>query len=142
MEHDAERLRSGLLDLLDRWSATRGKADDEGVLLERHAVERLHAAWQDLDLAVTASMTATGSSPLMWMSWCPDCAIAHIIKADVSYRGSFSLLARSTAEYLSTLGIREYNIQEDMGIEGLRTSKLRWRPVRMERLYRVRARTT
>lgn len=139
VEHGVEELHGGLLDLFDRWSVTRAKNDNEGALVERLAVERLLAAWQSLDLTVTALYDDELLFAADVQELVPDCAIVHIAKADVSYSGSFALLMRSSAKHLSALGIRELNYQEDMGLEGLRTSKLRWRPVRMVRMYRVRA---
>lgn len=139
VEHDVGQLQGGLLDLFDRWSATRAKTDQVGTFDERRAVERLLAAWQNLNLTVTSIYDGDVLFAAQVHEVVPDCAIAHIAKADVSYWGSFSLLMKTSAEYLSTLGLRELNLQEDLGIEGLRASKLRWRPVRMEEKYRVRA---
>ena len=142
VEHDPEQLKGGLLDLFDRWRANPRQERDEGALDERPIVERLVAAWRSLDLTVTALYDGDLLFAADVMELVPDGAIGHCWKADVSYRGSFSLLQRSSAEYLSALGIRELNIEQDLGLEGLRASKLGWRPLRMLRKYRVRARTT
>lgn len=129
------------MNLFDRWTATRAKNHNSGLLDERRAAERLIAAWPTLDLIGTGVYDGDILFAADVQELAAGCAIGHLSKADVSYRGSFSLLMRSSAEYLSSLGYFELNVEQDLGIQGLRMSKLRWRPVRMVRKYRVRART-
>jgi uncharacterized protein len=107
---------------------------------ERRALGRLIAAWHDLDLVVTGLYDGQRLIAADVQEVLPGSAIGHCQKADISYKGSFPLLVRSSSKHLASLGVRELNIEEDLGIEGLRLSKLRWRPIRMVRKYRVHAR--
>lgn len=66
-------------------------------------------------------------------------ATAHIIieKADASYQGLYPLMNR---EFLSHAWAHtaRVNREEDMGLEGLRKSKLSYRPVGMNEVYRAK----
>lgn len=70
-----------------------------------------------------------------------DVAIGHFIKANTSYRGVTDHLVHMFARYLKTKGVTSINIQQDMGIEGLRAYKLSYRPSRFFRKYTISSQT-
>lgn len=129
-----------LFDLFDRWAVGRANADKPEIVDERRALERLISAWHELDLVVTGLYDRGRLIAADIQETLPSGAIGHCQKADISYKGSFPLLVRSSSKHLASLGVRELNIEEDLGIEGLRLSKLRWRPTGMVRKYRVQTR--
>lgn len=68
-------------------------------------------------------------------------AINHFEKTMIgSYVGVSAYLVWRTAQFLSERGIRFINIEQDLGIPGLRTNKRSYAPVDRLRKYRVRAR--
>ncbi len=83
--------------------------------------------WVGKDL-VAFSMVSPGAK---------DTCIVHIEKADVSYRGSYAVINKLTAETIceDTLWI---NREEDMGIEGLHKAKQSYGPSYMVDKYEVR----
>lgn len=64
----------------------------------------------------------------------PEMAVIHIEKANVDYRGCYTAINQQFAEHAwsDTLYI---NREEDMGIEGLRKSKLSYYPIKMVKKY-------
>ena len=57
-----------------------------------------------------------------------DTLYVHIEKADIRYHGAYQMIVREFAKYACTEEIRYINREDDAGDEGLRKSKLSWRP--------------
>ena len=57
-----------------------------------------------------------------------DTLYVHIEKADVSYHGAYQMIVREFSKYACTDEIGYINREDDAGDEGLRKSKLSWRP--------------
>jgi hypothetical protein len=64
-------------------------------------------------------------------------AMAHFIKADISFRGIYECLNEKVAQYLLSQKVLFWNWQQDLGIEGLRKVKTAYHPVRFLKKYRV-----
>jgi hypothetical protein len=126
-----------LLQLFDRWADSRARTHDE-TADERAAVDRLVRAWKELDSGATALFDGDVVIGLIAFQILGDTALVHYMKGDMSYRGVVPLLVRTACSQLVELGVRELNFEQDLGIAGLRDSKLRWRPVRFVRKYQVR----
>lgn len=63
----------------------------------------------------------------------------HIEKADTTYNGIYQVIARDFPEHAVTPEVMYINREEDVGDEGLRRSKLSYRPCRILTKYTVRA---
>ena len=57
-----------------------------------------------------------------------DTLYVHIEKADIRYHGAYQMIVREYARYACTEGVQYINREDDAGDEGLRKSKLAWRP--------------
>lgn len=66
-----------------------------------------------------------------------DYVINHFFKGDVSYKGVYEFLMRESAILLSDLGFKYLNFQEDLGLPGLRQSKMTYRPISFLKKYYV-----
>ncbi len=66
-----------------------------------------------------------------------DTLYVHIEKADVRYHGAYPMMVREFAKYACTGEIAYINREDDAGDEGLRKSKLSWRPCRLLDKYLV-----
>ena len=65
-------------------------------------------------------------------------AIGSFGKADFRYDGIFSYSEHITAKHLYSLGCKFLNYEQDLGLDGLRKSKLSWKPVRFLKKYKIR----
>jgi uncharacterized protein len=65
--------------------------------------------------------------------WC----LGHFWKADVNYYGIYSYLMCRVAEILSLEGFRYMNIEQDLGIEGLRQAKRFLNPVTLLKKFTI-----
>lgn len=71
----------------------------------------------------------------------PEVFCTHIEKADSSYEGVFPMINRCFARALAAKGYTMVNREEDMGIAGLRRSKLSYYPASMQEKMTLRALT-
>ncbi len=55
-------------------------------------------------------------------------AVGDFLKGDIQYKGIYEFLYQTVANFLKERRIRYYNIEQDLGIEGLRRSKLDYNP--------------
>lgn len=68
-------------------------------------------------------------------------SVGHFMKADLSYRYLFDYIAYHTTKYLNEkYSVKFFNIEQDLGIEGLRTYKERHNPHKFLKKYRLNRR--
>jgi hypothetical protein len=65
-------------------------------------------------------------------------ALGHFWKADVGYDGVYPYLMTQTCCQLKAEGVKYFNIEQDLGLAGLRQAKGHFRPVAMLKKYIVR----
>lgn len=63
--------------------------------------------------------------------------LAHFGKSDRKFNGLASFLEKATAQYMSTLGCKQVNFEEDLGIPGLRKYKMSWKPTGFLKKFRI-----
>lgn len=67
-----------------------------------------------------------------------DTLVVHVEKADTAYKGAYQMIVRLFAEaYASEESVHYINREEDMGLEGLRRSKLAYHPIELLPKYAV-----
>ena len=66
-----------------------------------------------------------------------DTLYVHIEKADIRYHGAYQMIVREFARHACGDGVLYVNREDDAGDEGLRKSKLAWRPCRLLDKYLV-----
>ena len=66
-----------------------------------------------------------------------DTLFVHIEKGDTSYHGAYQMIVNEFARHNVTDGIKYINREEDVGDEGLRTSKLSYHPVALLEKFTV-----
>jgi uncharacterized protein len=64
-------------------------------------------------------------------------SLAHFTKADPKIIGIFEFLYKSMAKDLLNRDCLFFNREQDLGLEGLRTAKLSWRPVKFLKKYTI-----
>ena len=130
------RTRDASLVLFDNWLRGRPITQHDK---ERSAFERaLHFA-PELDLIATGiwsgnRLVSLGILENLNNGW----AIAHFSKADTVFDSDgYAALNRVVCQNLISVGVRFLNIEQDLGLPGLRTSKVRLHPVSFLKKFSV-----
>lgn len=58
-------------------------------------------------------------------------------KADRKYKGAYAVLEQETAKYYFNKGCKYANLEQDLGLPGLRKNKMLWRPNKFLKKYSV-----
>lgn len=69
---------------------------------------------------------------------CGDTLMVHIEKGNTAHTGVYQAISQSFAQYMHQDGVKFINREDDAGDEGLRQSKLSYRPCELLTKYRVR----
>lgn len=114
------------LAVVDRWMSVHDDTNDR--IAERRMIERTTEAWDALGLIggairVEGEIVAISyGSPINANTFG-----VHVEKADTSYEGAFTIINREFAKRIPEQYVY-INREEDLGIEGLRKSKLSYKP--------------
>lgn len=134
----AEARDLDLLAVFDNWAASRASAED--VAAERGAITRLEAIG---DVAPLDVIDVGVGGQVRGFSVIEDVGagvfLVHFEKADRRFKGLPSRLAQAAAQHVVDRGGHSINIEQDLGIAGLRKSKRHERPVAYLRKYIVEA---
>jgi uncharacterized protein len=64
-------------------------------------------------------------------------AETHFVKCDYSYDGGYQILRQELAKALKKIGYKYLNIEQDLGIPGLRFAKEQWNPICYVKKYTI-----
>lgn len=111
------------------WQRRKGDLEDCRESDEQMAIRRVLEAYEELDMLggvilIEDHVAAfTFGSAIDSETFC-----THVEKADAAYEGIFPMINRCFAMMLRDRGFRWVNREEDMGLAGLRRSKLSYHP--------------
>lgn len=123
-------------DLLLNWRYARGKSADT----TRNEFQAIHRCLQHSErLGVQAFGTYLDGKliALNIFEIVDDMAIGHFMKVNTKFRGVSEHMVHVFSKYLETQGVTHINIQQDVGIQGLRAYKLSYRPEYFLKKYSI-----
>lgn len=141
-----DRITSGLIDLtapgipaaveslLASWRRARGKSQS-ATRNEFLAIRRCLAHDQRLGIQAYGTYLDGDLVALNLFEIRDDMAYGHFMKVNTEHRGVSEHLVYEFAKYLQARGVTHINIQQDLGIEGLRAYKMSYRPVYFLKKY-------
>jgi len=113
-------------DLIDEWNNDKdlnGELNNENIALKKYF---------DLKQSEIKIHSLFVADKLVAFNTCEFCskdyAISHFSKTDKAYRGAYEVLCWEEAKHIGNQGIKYLNIEQDLGIDGLRFSKQKFRP--------------
>jgi uncharacterized protein len=146
-KRDNQGVQAKILDLRDNqtkeevrtlfslWAEQKEKDADE-VAIELSAIEKLFGV---AELGYLISIGVYVDGKLVGFSTChpvqQDFVILSFEKGDISFRGIYEFINNELAKHLKELGFKYINYEQDLGIPGLRRSKMLWRPVSFLKKY-------
>ncbi len=126
------------LALEERW---RDEHETAGTVLESDLdaeLQAMHRAFENFDaLGMAGGALYTGGRMVAFTYGSAvngHTFVTHIEKADTAYDGAFAMINRLMAEHLPPR-FTLINREEDLGLAGLRKSKLSYHPLRLEHKY-------
>lgn len=127
-----------ILDVFHTWELEQHK-DTKDTEVELRAIQRILSLHKKVDFHFVGLYI---KEQLIGFSFCevlPDhYGMIHFQKTDYKYHGSFTYLTQQTATHLWNFDCQYINIQQDLGIEGMKISKQLWHPVKMLKKYSIK----
>ena len=122
-----EQVAGEITDTFHRWREAAGKSHDE-TADELTAVRRLLASAPDFDLNTLGIYVDDVMVAFSIYEKKGDFAVGHFEKALKTHPGLYDHLKHQTAHHLHEQSVKYINYEQDLGIEGLRKSKLLLHP--------------
>lgn len=133
-----EQVRRDVLKVFDNWAESQNRHDHE-VASERQAIERLLNHYHDMAITPFGKYHGRNLVGFLFIEIVGnDYAIGHFEKADAEKDGAFQYLQHQILLYLYDRGVKFYNIEQDLGLEGLRRSKKAMNPVHFLKKYTIK----
>lgn len=131
-------IQRGALRLFDRWAATKTDTPKKDLVDERAVLTRFFKLGNLVSFEMTAiyvgdQMAGFTIDEIINKNY----AVGHFMKALARYRGLYQYLEYTAALNLLKKGVTFLNIEQDLGIESLRESKLSQHPIQLLRKYRI-----
>ena len=133
------KVHKHLIATLKRWEHSKKlQSKESNFEHERAAIKRLLTTSQIHNVLVSSiyckdKMLAFSIDELLSHQY----AISHFLKADITYKGIYEFLNKETAQYLKNQGVKLWNWEQDLNIEGLRKLKKSYQPVHFLKKYKV-----
>jgi hypothetical protein len=128
-----------ILSVLRAWELNKAARNKEHESKhEETAIQRVFEAAASHQLSATGvfldtDLLAFGIEEILSNCFC----IGHFWKADTTYTGIYDFLLQERARHLEAAGLAFWNYEQDLGVHGLRRSKLSYRPIHFLKKYRV-----
>lgn len=128
--------KSGLIELYAKWSAEK---EDDGTLMDEFHLLALGLQMTERGKTYADVMEIDGKIAGFALGETLESGVAvvHIEKGEIEYDGIYPAINQMFSKKHFE-GLKYVNRQEDMGLEGLRKSKLSYRPVKMVKKYVIR----
>lgn len=132
----AEEIRA-----LDREWARQNTREEGDILNERRALNRLLNNFNSLDILVITFRVAGSLKAFSIAEILPNGhSVIHFEKAlTLHHEHIYSFVATQSAQQLRILGCKYTNWEQDLGLEGLRRSKLSYHPTKMLAKYTIQS---
>jgi uncharacterized protein len=124
-----------IMEVFDKWRHHRGKTEKEtdtervAILRTLENFRKLHGF--GISISLDHKMIGFAISDFRHHEF----AEFHFAKATADYRGIMAALYTHLAHHLYKKGFKYMNIEQDLGIVGLRSAKEQWHPVRFLKKY-------
>ncbi len=129
-----------LLDIFEVWASNKGEKAGN-LLNEKQALKYLVDNFFEFDLILSkvlikGDLVAFSVDEIL----SDDFVLSHFAKADFRLKGIYEFLNSQTATFLHKSGAKYWNWEQDLGIEGLRKNKEKYRPVKKNNKFTVEKR--
>jgi hypothetical protein len=125
-----------ILTVTERWAGGKPPSMSKAAAREMTAIRRFLSNAGSTDFIAVGVVNDDALLAYSIDEVLPDgVCVSHFCKADVSYSGISAFLMEQEVQYLDAQGVKVLNLEQDLGIEGLRRSKMGYRPVSFLKKY-------
>ncbi len=136
-----QRIKNEIRILFKQWQKSKGK-DNSETENEFKAINRLLEGSHTFDLHAVGLYKDTALIAFAIHEYVQhDYAVFHFEKADAGYVGIFEFCKKHISSSLLTGGAVFMNLEQDLGLEGLRKAKESYRPIHYLKKYTVSKKT-
>ncbi|MBI4087023.1 DUF2156 domain-containing protein [Candidatus Kaiserbacteria bacterium] len=128
------------MSIMHEWEADKQFKDHNRYELENEklAIKRVFDAVTSLKLVVSGIFVNDVMSAFSIDEIVPDrYCMGHFWKADMKYKGIYDFHAQQIALYLQANQMTYWNWEQDLGVKGLRKTKLSYRPSHFLKKYKI-----
>lgn len=140
LDLDDETIAKQVRGVMEKWVMPLEKQPTD-IVIEFAAIEKAIKHHKDLDFEAYGVYIDDVLEAFTVIEKVHDrTVIGHFEKGNRKHMGIYEYLNHSLCRYLHTEGYEYLNICQDLGYEGLRKSKMSYRPVRFHKKYRIKHR--
>lgn len=133
-------MKKDIMCLFDKWQTFHNKQDEE-VADERIALSKALDLFRDFNMYITVVLHKHQIIGFTINEGLPNkTVISHFAKADLNYKNIFQFMNKMTFDFFYKNGYKFINLEQDLGIEALRVSKMHYLPSDFLKKYTVRLR--
>ncbi len=137
VEISQEINQQAIMHIVDQWAKNK-TFTNRREFFEKIAIQRLLGNSQHFDLITL--LLWVGKEPVGFSisQKLPNSqAIGHFEKADISYKNAFAYIRRATNQAFLDRGLQTVNYEQDLGLEGLRLAKKKYKPIGYLKKYDI-----
>ena len=137
IEFDASNI-SRCLDFEEKWCSIKDCDSVEGLDNERRAIKEMVSNFSGFNLIAGAiEITKSIAALAVAERLNSNTLVMHILKADPNIQGLYQVMMNEFLEKHG-MGFEYANLEQDLGVVGLRKSKESYHPIRMVNKYTIR----
>ncbi|MCE7936853.1 DUF2156 domain-containing protein [Candidatus Saccharibacteria bacterium CPR2] len=142
MTHLSQADIDSMISVFEQWMLSRNLSENES-FIEKRALLRIIKSRNNLsNLYIIKIIVKENVAAFAIVEKCDkDFALLHFEKANILYKGIFHYLNRQVAGLALDLGAKKINFEQDLGIPGLRCSKLTYHPSIFLKKYTISKKT-
>lgn len=132
-----EKIINQIFKLFNLWAYQSDKSVEE-THIEKTAIERFLTLAKYIDLYAFGVFDEENLIDFSFYEKISgNYALGHFGKADKNYSGLYRFAQSKSCSHLRELGVKFLNLEQDLGIEGLRKTKKLWRPIKFLKKYTI-----
>lgn len=127
-----------IFSILEKWSIQKRRERKDDSIQEKKAIEKILENKNNSRLMLSYLNIENKFIGFSIDEILPNnYAMSHFLKADYTFKGVYDYMNNEIAKQLHSLGVKYWNWEQDLDIEGLRVSKQGYNPIKYLKKYSI-----
>jgi len=127
-----------IFSILEKWSIQKRAEKKDDSIQEKKAIEKILENKNNSRLVLSYLKIENEFIGFSIDEILPDnYAMSHFLKADYTFKGVYDYMNNEIAKQLYSLGVKYWNWEQDLDIEGLKVSKQGYNPIKYLKKYSI-----